>query len=53
MRVIVKKRFKDRHTGKMHEPGEEFTCNKERFAEICSVDAGLVEEKKAETDKNE
>ena len=48
MRVTVKKRFKDRHAGKMHEPGEEFTCSKERFAEIRSVDEGLVEEKQAE-----
>ena len=53
MRAIVKKRFKDRHTGKMHEPGEEFTCSKDRFAEIRSVDPALVEEKKPETEAND
>lgn len=44
MKAIVLKKFKDKHTGKMHEVGEIFNCTKKRFAEIQSVDPELVAE---------
>lgn len=43
MKVKVLKRFKDKHTGKVHKEGETFTCKKERFEEILKVGA-FVEE---------
>lgn len=45
MKAVVLKRFRDKETGEMREAGDEFTCTKKRFAEIKSVDPGLVEEK--------
>ena len=43
MKLKVKRRFIDRHTGKVHERGECFTANKERLKEIQSVSTELVE----------
>ena len=45
MKVKVLKKFKDKHTGKVHKVDEVFTVSKERFAEIQSV-GNLVEEVK-------
>ena len=44
-KVIVE--FRDKETGELRKVGEEFTCNKKRFAEILSVGA-FVEEVKNE-----
>lgn len=43
MKVKVLKRFKDKHNGKVHKPGDIITISKKRFAEILTVDV-LVEE---------
>ena len=43
MKVRVLRKFKDKHTGKMHMAGETITVTKERFEEILTVDK-LVEE---------
>lgn len=43
MRVKTIKRFKDKHTGKVHKVGDVFTVNKERFAEIIK-EGKFVEE---------
>jgi hypothetical protein len=43
----VLKRFKDKHNGKIYEPGEIITISKKRFAEILEVGV-LVEEVKNE-----
>ena len=42
MKAKVLSRFKDKHNGKIHEPGEILTISKERFEEILTV-APLVE----------
>ena len=51
MKVKVLKRFKDKHTGKMHEVDEVLTVTKKRFAEILET-APLVEEIKEEAAEN-
>jgi hypothetical protein len=43
MKAKVLKRFKDKHNGKVYEPGEIITISKKRFNEILEVDV-LVEE---------
>ncbi len=45
MKAKVLKRFKDKHNGKIYEPGEIITISKKRFNEILEVDV-LVEEVK-------
>ena len=45
MKAKVLKRFKDKHNGKVYEPGEIITISKKRFNEILEVDV-LVEEVK-------
>lgn len=37
MKVIVVTKFIDKNTGKLRNVGDIFTCNKERFAEICAA----------------
>lgn len=48
MKAKVLKRFKDKHSGKVYEPGDIITVSKKRFAEILEVDV-LVEEVTEET----
>lgn len=48
MKAKVVQRFKDKHTGEMHEVDDIITISKKRFAEILEV-APLVEEIKEET----
>ena len=43
MKAKVLKKFKDKHNGKIYEPGDIITVSKKRFAEILEVDV-LVEE---------
>lgn len=43
MKVKVLKRFKDKHTGKVHKKGEVMEISKKRFTEIMNV-GELVEE---------
>lgn len=50
MEVIVKKRFRDKHTGEMHEVGDILEVTKRRLAEIRKVDKDLVQVKEEETD---
>ncbi len=45
MKAKVLKRFRDKHTGKIHKPGDIITISKKRYAEILEVDV-LVEEVK-------
>lgn len=45
MKAKVLKRFKDKHNGKIYEPGEIITISKKRFNEILEVGV-LVEEVK-------
>lgn len=47
MKAKVLKKFKDKHTGKIYEPGDIITISKKRFNEILEVDV-LVEEVKNE-----
>ena len=51
MKAKVLKRFKDKHNGKVYEPGDIITISKKRFAEILEVDV-LVEELTEETTKD-
>ncbi len=53
MKVKTIKRFKDKHTGKVHKVGDVFTVNKDRFAEIIKSGKFVEEftEKEAETKK--
>ena len=37
MKAKVLKRFKDKHTGELHQKGTTITVSKERFDEILSV----------------
>ena len=43
--VVVKRRFRDKETGRLRRPGEVFEATPARLAEIRSVDAGLIEER--------
>lgn len=47
MKAKVLKRFKDKHSGKIHNVGDTLTISRERFNEILKV-APLVEEVKKE-----
>ena len=49
--VIVKSIFRDKHTGKIHKPGEKLNLKQERIDEILS--AGNFVEKTAKTTKND
>jgi hypothetical protein len=42
VKAKVLRRFKDKYSGKFHEPGETIVVSKERYAEILKV-APLVE----------
>ena len=46
MKAIVEKKFRDIKADKVRNVGEVFTCSKQRFEEIRSVDPGLVAEYK-------
>ena len=46
MKAIVEKKFHDIKTDKIRNVGEIFTCSKQRYEEIRSVDPGLVKEHK-------
>jgi hypothetical protein len=50
VKIKVLKKFRDKHTGKIHKVGTVFDVPKERFVEINKTDASLVEavEEKAE-----
>lgn len=48
MKAKVLKRFKDKHTGKIHNAGDVITVSKERFNEILTVGAFVEEVKKTE-----
>lgn len=52
MRVKVLTKFKDKHTGEIHEAGKVMTVSKDRFAEILETDK-LVEEVKEAKEKKE
>lgn len=43
MKAKVLKKFKDKHSGKIHNAGDTIIISKERYAEILTV-APLVEE---------
>lgn len=43
MKVKVLKKFKDKYSGKIHKEDDVLNIKKERFDEIVSVDASLVE----------
>lgn len=49
MKAKVLKKFKDKHSGKIHNAGDILTISKERFNEILSA-APLVEEVKKPKD---
>ena len=49
MKVIVEKKFRDIKADKIRNAGEVFTCSKQRYEEIRSVDSGLVAEYKEQT----
>ena len=51
MKVIVEKKFHDIKADKIRNVGEVFTCSKQRFEEIRSVDPGLVAEHKEPTEE--
>lgn len=42
MRAVVKKRFKDKYTGKVYEAGSELELTPERYAEIRATDVALI-----------
>lgn len=46
MKAIVEKKFYDIKTDKIRNVGEIFTCSKQRYEDIRSVDPGLVAEYK-------
>ena len=49
MKAIVEKKFHDIKTDKIRNVGEIFTCSKQRYEEIRSVDPGLVAEYKEQS----
>nr|AHF24080.1 hypothetical protein [uncultured bacterium Contig643] len=49
--VIVKSIFRDKHTGKIHKPGEKLNLKQDRIDEILS--AGDFIEKTAKASKND
>ena len=51
MKAIVEKKFHDIKTDKIRNVGEIFTCSKQRYEEILSVDPGLVAEYKEQPAK--
>lgn len=52
MKAKVLKRFRDKHSGEIHEVDEILTISKKRFAEILTV-GDFVEEVKEETENVE
>lgn len=48
MKAKVLRKFKDKHSGKMHNVGDIITISKERFAEILKVGPLVAEVKKEE-----
>lgn len=42
MRVVVKRRFKDKYTDEVYEAGSELEITPERYAEIRATDAALI-----------
>lgn len=50
MKAIVKIKFIDKTTSKVRKVGDIFTCNKERFEEICKA-GPYVEEYKEDPEK--
>ena len=51
MTAIVEKKFDDIKTDKIRNVGEIFTCSKQRYEEIRSVDPGLVDEYKEQSEE--
>ena len=51
MKVKVVKRFIDKHTQKVHEVGDVFTCNKDRYQEILGVGPFVEEVKEDKENK--
>lgn len=51
MKAIVEKKFHDIKTDKIRNVGEIFTCSKQRYEEILSVDPGLVAEYKEQPEE--
>ena len=51
MKAKVLKRFKDKHNGKVYEPGDIVTISKKRFTEILEVDVLVEEIKEKNTDE--
>ena len=51
MKAIVEKKFHDIKTDKIRNVGEIFTCSKQRYEEIRSVDPGLVDEYKEQAEE--
>ena len=51
MKAKVLKRFKDKHSGKIHEQGEVLTISKDRFNEILKVGAFVEEIPQKKTEK--
>lgn len=49
MKAIVKIKFIDKTTGKARKVGDIFTCNKERFEEICKAGPYVEEYKEVKT----
>ena len=49
MKAIVEKKFHDIKTDKIRNVGEIFTCSKQRYEDIRSVDPGLVAEYKEQS----
>lgn len=52
MKVIVLRKFLDKHTGEVHKPGDILEITEERFAEILKV-GKLVEKVSEETTEPE
>lgn len=50
MKAKVLKKFRDKHTGEIHNPGDVIKISKKRYEEIMTV-GNYVEEVKAETEE--
>lgn len=53
MKVKVLQKFKDKHTGELHEAGEIIDVTKKRYAEILTVGKLVEEHKEAEEETAE
>lgn len=51
MKAKVLKRFRDKHSGKIHECGEVLTISKDRYNEILKVGAFVEEIQQKKTEK--